>query len=405
MKRFFLMSYKKAFTITSGIGLIFTLVIMGVVAFVQYPDWVNQAQLYKQEVEKFHLAELGTLHVKGICNRAEVDNLTSEDVYNIKAELQKIEKERGAGYLNVCMGNSGEYDTLQWLWNTANLNWQTTSLFTGPHGIIVFKTDAIRCATGCETKLQNIQEPQGFLHLLFLERGSIQELVIIFLSLSFGVLSIFVVGNNYYKESRLGWRRLTFIISIATAIVIPVIYIITTNKYDFYINIYIDAFILTFAILLIANLILISGRSIYGWVNSGFQEQDKQAFVIAQAGYSNKPMLETVSEAATIKIVATPPPSTSWRFWASTIILLRIIRGLCGLIFAINMMGLVMITITLPMHPEMASGKELVQIILGALGSVFFGWLFFELRKFINWLHLKKIGKPHPSLADKKWAL
>ena len=82
----------------------------------------------------------------------------------------------------------------------------------------------------------------------------------------------------------------------------------------------------------------------------------------------------------------------------------RLIRGICGFIFASQIIGLLPI-ITWAQEPNAVTGEmwALVFIKLGAL--LIFGWLFIWLRCVINRLHVKKFGKPHPALANKKWAL
>ena len=87
--------------------------------------------------------------------------------------------------------------------------------------------------------------------------------------------------------------------------------------------------------------------------------------------------------------------------------LLRIIRGFCGFVFAMQVMQLIEAVAWLS-KPE-AADVDLGKFFALALFKVIFllvsGLLFFWLRGFINKLHTKKNGVPHPALAEKKWAL
>jgi hypothetical protein len=69
---------------------------------------------------------------------------------------------------------------------------------------------------------------------------------------------------------------------------------------------------------------------------------------------------------------------------------LRIIRGLCGLLFCSGIVNFF-------------SMKEMMLAKLFAI--VMFGLLFLGLRALVNYIHLNKYGQPHPSLAKNMWAL
>ena len=87
--------------------------------------------------------------------------------------------------------------------------------------------------------------------------------------------------------------------------------------------------------------------------------------------------------------------------------LLRFIRGVCGFVFALQIIHVIEAVVFLS-KPEAASidmggffALLLIKVVFLGLG----GFLFFWLRGLINRLHTKKHGTPHPALADKNWAL
>jgi len=82
--------------------------------------------------------------------------------------------------------------------------------------------------------------------------------------------------------------------------------------------------------------------------------------------------------------------------------LLRLVRGFCGLIVGMNILGLLL----LPSRLQLPGGvTELPALVFGkTIALIVFGALFFALRNLINWMHAKKHGTPHPALV-KKWAL
>ena len=84
--------------------------------------------------------------------------------------------------------------------------------------------------------------------------------------------------------------------------------------------------------------------------------------------------------------------------------LLRFIRGVCGFVFALQVLGLVPV-LTWFSQPDAIDGKMMAMLVLKIGVLVVFGGLFFGLRKLINRLHEKKHGAPHPALATKAFAL
>ncbi len=83
---------------------------------------------------------------------------------------------------------------------------------------------------------------------------------------------------------------------------------------------------------------------------------------------------------------------------------LRLIRGLCGFMFAMQIVGLLPI-LTWLQQPAQATGGMWVQALFKVIAMILFGWLFFWLRSLINRFYTKRHGVPHPVLAEKKWAL
>ena len=83
---------------------------------------------------------------------------------------------------------------------------------------------------------------------------------------------------------------------------------------------------------------------------------------------------------------------------------LRVVRGAIGVLFVAQLVGLLPV-LTWLQNPEAISGHYVAQLVIKILAAVIFGALFFGMRSFINWLHQKKHGVPHPALAVKKLAL
>ena len=85
--------------------------------------------------------------------------------------------------------------------------------------------------------------------------------------------------------------------------------------------------------------------------------------------------------------------------------LLRAIRGLCGYLSASSLvLGIPTSILSMVSSGPSKSGQTellLTQIVI----LLVCGWLFFWLRGFINRLHSKRHGVPHPVLAEKRWAL
>ncbi|MCU7839665.1 MAG: hypothetical protein KZQ94_09830 [Candidatus Thiodiazotropha sp. (ex Troendleina suluensis)] len=82
---------------------------------------------------------------------------------------------------------------------------------------------------------------------------------------------------------------------------------------------------------------------------------------------------------------------------------LRIIRGIFGLIFGMQVIGLLPI-LSLLTNPSEMSGELLAVVTVKLIALVISGAIFFYGRTGINALHKILKGEPHPSLA-KKWSL
>ena len=87
--------------------------------------------------------------------------------------------------------------------------------------------------------------------------------------------------------------------------------------------------------------------------------------------------------------------------------LLRFIRGICGFVFAIQVIHVIgaFAWLAKPEAVGVDIGKFFALLLFKAIFLAVAGFLFFWLRGLINRLHTKKHGTPHPALAEKKWAL
>ena len=88
--------------------------------------------------------------------------------------------------------------------------------------------------------------------------------------------------------------------------------------------------------------------------------------------------------------------------------ILRVIRGVLGAFFVIQIMWIANATLALitlfRQNIFDGIGDIFGIMIIKVLALLIFGYLFFGLRTFTNWLHTKNRGVPHPSLS-KKWNL
>lgn len=87
--------------------------------------------------------------------------------------------------------------------------------------------------------------------------------------------------------------------------------------------------------------------------------------------------------------------------------LLRLIRAMCGFVFAIQVIHVIeaVAWLSKPEAIGVDMGKFFALLLFKVIFLVAAGLLFFWLRGLINLLHTKKNGRPHPALADKKWAI
>lgn len=84
--------------------------------------------------------------------------------------------------------------------------------------------------------------------------------------------------------------------------------------------------------------------------------------------------------------------------------LLRIVRAIAGLGFLFQLIGLLPV-LTWLQDTSAVDGKMIAFLGIKILLALVFGAIFFGMRMLINWLHVKKDGKPHPVLANKRFAL
>jgi hypothetical protein len=82
---------------------------------------------------------------------------------------------------------------------------------------------------------------------------------------------------------------------------------------------------------------------------------------------------------------------------------LRAVRVICGLLFALQIVGLLPVFSWTNQPDAITAGMWAIVFIKVVLMAIF-GGLFFGLRTLINHLHSKKHGAPHPALV-KVWAL
>lgn len=84
-------------------------------------------------------------------------------------------------------------------------------------------------------------------------------------------------------------------------------------------------------------------------------------------------------------------------------ILLRTIRGLCGFMACLQVLALFPVIGWL-LNLDATNSGMWIFALKKVLFLLLFGCMFILLRNFINKLHTKKYGKPHPSLW-KQWSL
>lgn len=82
---------------------------------------------------------------------------------------------------------------------------------------------------------------------------------------------------------------------------------------------------------------------------------------------------------------------------------LRIVRGICGFLFVLQVVGLLPV-LTWLQQPSAVPLGAFAQVLVKVVALLLFAGLFFGLRNLINRLHTKRRGSPHPALV-KTWAL
>lgn len=84
---------------------------------------------------------------------------------------------------------------------------------------------------------------------------------------------------------------------------------------------------------------------------------------------------------------------------------LRVLRGIAGLLLALQLFQLVPAIIWPPTYDAEMPGELQFWYTSKIVFTVFFAITFFGLRLLINWIHRKRTGEPHPALAKKTLAL
>lgn len=82
---------------------------------------------------------------------------------------------------------------------------------------------------------------------------------------------------------------------------------------------------------------------------------------------------------------------------------LRCARGFCGFVFGWQILGLLP-ALTWLQQPSAVTGKMILLVFIKVVFLAAFGALFFGLRTYINRIHTKECGVPHPALTN-RWAM
>jgi hypothetical protein len=85
--------------------------------------------------------------------------------------------------------------------------------------------------------------------------------------------------------------------------------------------------------------------------------------------------------------------------------LFRAVRGLIGLLIVLQLFGLVINLLWLLPQPGAAHAYGMGSLLYRLALLLVSGALFFGLRRIINRSYLRRHGVPHPTLADRRWAL
>lgn len=83
---------------------------------------------------------------------------------------------------------------------------------------------------------------------------------------------------------------------------------------------------------------------------------------------------------------------------SSSFLLLRMIRGIVGLIFGLQVIGIFPV-LTWVSNPSAITENMIAMVALKIVVMVVAGGVFYGLRKYINWLHKRWYGTPHPALS------
>ena len=83
------------------------------------------------------------------------------------------------------------------------------------------------------------------------------------------------------------------------------------------------------------------------------------------------------------------------------IVLLRVVRAICGLYVILVACGLILLIAGAAVHPvQLLTASAILLGLIGSLLSIFFG-----LRWLVNRVHKWKFGEVHPVLGHRRWAL
>jgi len=84
---------------------------------------------------------------------------------------------------------------------------------------------------------------------------------------------------------------------------------------------------------------------------------------------------------------------------------IRVLRGLIGLLLLMQIFGLIINLLWLLPNSGEAAGYGMGSIVYRLVLFLVSIGLFMGLRRVINRMYLKKHGVPHPTLAQRPWAL
>jgi len=164
-----------------------------------------------------------------------------------------------------------------------------------------------------------------------------------------------------------------------------------------------------------AGLLLVYGWAIFLWISDGFGRNHASETTLFNPELRSEQLMPPMETQHSSRIERPDMPvaqaheqsSACRRSGAAMFGLLRVIRGICGFVFALQVLQIITAVAWLA-KPEAASidmGKFFALLLIKGIILAVTGFLFFWLRGQINRLYARKHGMPHPALAEKKWAL